>query len=64
MGFPEPKAVKAPPLPDPAVIPDVSEETGDTERRKRFHKGRAGAFITGDLAPEVFGKMRLLGGNK
>jgi len=60
MSFPEPKAVKPPPVPPPQAIPEVAEEAKDIARRRR-PKGRQETFLTGNLIPETTGKKKLLG---
>ena len=50
--FSKPKAVKAPPVPDPAPIPEVSDDTGDEAMRKAVKESsRAKTKITGNLRP-------------
>ena len=57
--FPEPKVIKAPPVPPPLVVPDVSEDV-ETQARRRRPRGRRETFLTGDLVPET-GKKKVLG---
>lgn len=61
MSVPESKPVTAPPVPPPEAIPEAGEEPKDIARRKRYRGGRQETFLTGELAPEIFGKKTLLG---
>ena len=57
--FSTPRVAKAPPLPPPPAMPDVSEKPGEFARRGR-PRGRQETFLTGDLVPET-GKKKVLG---
>ena len=58
--FSKPKSVKAPPVPDPVAIPEVSDETGDTEMRKAMQRsGFQRTIRTGMLKPKTSGKNLL-----
>ena len=48
----KPKKVTPPPLPEPAPMPEVTEEVGETAiKRARRRKGYAKTIITGALEP-------------
>ena len=58
----KPKAIKAPPLPAPAVIPDTTPAAGETEaKRVRKQMGYQSSILTGSLAPMSKGKKTTLG---
>ena len=58
--FSKPKSVKAPPVPDPVAIPEVSDETGDAEMRKAMQRsGFQRTIRTGMLKPKTSGKNLL-----
>lgn len=62
MGGLKPKTVKAPAVPEPEPIPEVSEEVTDIEKRRAVRRrGRRQTVLTGELIPEATGKKRLLG---
>ncbi len=56
--FSSPKSVKLPPVTDPEPIPELSVDTGETEKKKR--KSRSETIVTGELEP-VTTKKFLLG---
>ena len=60
--FSKPKSVKAPPVPDPVAIPEVSDETGDEEMRKAMKRsGFERTILTGALRPKPTGRKTVLG---
>ena len=69
MGGLTPKKIKAPPVQEPEPIEPAAELVQETPelvkqeeaRKRRRRKGKAKTVVTGELAPEVVGKTRLLG---
>ncbi len=60
--FSKPKPIKAPPVPAPPPIPEISDETGDEARRRAVARsGRRKTVITGSLVPTSTGKKTTLG---
>ena len=61
--FSKPKSIDAPPVPDPAPIPEVDTDALDDElaRRRRRRSGRGKTVLTGELEPGMVGKKTLLG---
>jgi hypothetical protein len=58
----KPKAVKAPPVPAPATIPDTAPEAGEDEaKRVRRQMGYQKQILTGNLTPKSTGKRTTLG---
>jgi len=60
--FSSPKTPSLPPVPKPAPLPEIDDDTGDFEAKKvRERSGfRKAAFITGQLTPDT-GKKAFLG---
>lgn len=67
MSFLKPKTVSAPPVAEPEPAPtELATETPELikqqeARKRRRRRGRRTTVVTGELAPEVVGKKRLLG---
>jgi hypothetical protein len=60
--FSKPKAVKPPPAPAPAAIPQEAEQAGETEAKKvRRQMGYERQILAGSLAPRSTGKKTRLG---
>ena len=60
--FSKPKTVKAPSVPAPIPLPEVSEETGEEAMRKAVKRsGRNKTIITGNLVPKSTGRKTVLG---
>ncbi len=65
--LPKPKTIKAPPVEEPEPAPtELATETPEVIKqqeaaKRRRRKGKKLTVITGELAPEVVGKKRLLG---
>jgi hypothetical protein len=54
--------VKTPPVPPPAAIPEVGEETGEQAiKRARRRKGFESTLMTGSLTPTATGRKTQLG---
>lgn len=60
--FDKPKAIKAPPVPDPPPIPTVTDEADEFARKEeRKASGISKTFLTGNLSPRSTGKKKSLG---
>ena len=60
--FQKPKTVKAPPVPEPAPVPVVSDEADEfTANEMRKRSGINKTFLTGNLSPKSTGKKTTLG---
>jgi hypothetical protein len=58
----KPAAVKAPPVPAPAAMPQDTGEAADSEAKKvRRSMGYMSNIVTGNLAPRSTGKKATLG---
>lgn len=63
MMYGKPQTFSPPAVPDPAAVPTVPSEVGESEYKKAAKRaGRAKTIVTGDLEPETKGKKILFGG--
>jgi len=60
--FSKPKSVKAPPVPAPVAIPEVSNESGEYAMKSAMNQSNfAKTILTGALKPKSTGKKTVLG---